>query len=38
MKNNNPLGLLSKAPLRLRLAADVAPRYTNFGFALGTWH
>lgn len=34
----NPLGLLSKAPLRLRLAADVAPRYTNFGFALGTWH
>lgn len=34
----NPWGLLSKAPLRLRLAGDVAPRYSNFGFALGTWH
>lgn len=34
----NPWGLLSKSPLRLRLAGDVAPRYSNFGFALGTWH
>lgn len=34
----NPLGLLSAAPMRLRLVADVAPRYTNYGFALGTWH
>jgi hypothetical protein len=34
----NPWGLLSKAPLRLRLAGDVAPRYSNFGVAIGTWH
>ena len=34
----NPWGLLSKSPLRLRLAGDVAPRYTNFGFAIGNWH
>jgi hypothetical protein len=34
----NPLGIFSKAPMRLRLVGDVAPRYSNFGFALGTWH
>ena len=34
----NPFGLFSKAPMRLRLVGDVAPRYQNFGFALGTWH
>ncbi len=34
----NPWGLLSKAPLRLRLAGDVAPRYSNFSLGIGTWH
>lgn len=34
----NPWGLLSSQPLRLRLAADLAPRYSNFGLGLGSWH
>ncbi len=31
-------GLVQKTRLQLGAFLDVAPRYQNFGFALGTWH
>lgn len=34
----NPLGLFGDDPWRLRLAADLAPRYFNWAFALGKYH
>ena len=32
------LGLISEQTWRLSAFIDVAPRYQNFGFAIGAWH
>ena len=34
----NPWGLFGDTPWRIRLAGDLAPRYVNYGFALGRYH
>lgn len=34
----NPFGLFGDTPWRIRLAGDLAPRYVNYGIAIGRYH